>query len=66
MHFVLIVEIVEKIKFSCILYEVWFTARFDVFFTLLNVTKMINIFLPRTFPLFVKATNLFNATAHHA
>jgi len=34
----------RKHQFSCIL-KVWVIARFDVLFELLNVTKMINIFL---------------------
>ena len=54
--------IVENINFH-VFYEVWLTARFEVFFKLLNVTKTINIF-SCSFPLFVKASNLFNATAH--
>jgi len=48
---------------------VWVTARFDVLFKSLNVTKTTNIFLAQiflTFPYFEKVTNLFNATGHHA
>ena len=47
----------------------WVTARFDVLFKSLNVTKTTNIFLAQiflTFPYFEKVTNLFNATGHHA
>jgi len=40
------------------------TARFDVLFKSLNVTKTINIFLAH-FRFFEKGTNLFNATGHH-
>ena len=36
--------IVENISFHAF-YEVWFTARFEVFFKLHNVVKTINIFL---------------------
>ena len=35
----------EHLQFSCILQEVWVTARFDVLFKSLNVEKTINIFL---------------------
>ena len=35
----------RTLQFSCILYEVWVTARFDVLFNSLNVTKTTNIFL---------------------
>ena len=50
---------------SCILKEVWVTARFDVLFKSPNVTKTINIFLAH-FRFFKKAPNIFNATGHHA
>ena len=40
----------------------WVTARFDVLFKSLNVTK----YFPYAFPFFEKAPNLFNATGHHA
>ena len=43
----------------------WVTARFDVLFKSLDVKKTTNIF-SCTFPFFEKATNLFNATGHHA
>jgi len=35
----------STLQFSCISYEVWVTARFDVLFKSLNVTKTINTFL---------------------
>jgi len=53
----------RTLQFSCISYEVWVTARFDVLFKPL-VTKMINTFLAH-FRFFEKATKLFNATGHH-
>ena len=42
----------------------WVTARFDVLFKSLIVTKRIIIFLAH-FRFFKKATNLFNSTGHH-
>jgi len=50
---------------SCILKEVWVTARFDVLFKSPNITKTITIFLAHI-RFFEKATNLFNATGNHA
>jgi len=44
---------------------VWVTVRFDVLFKQLNVTKTTNTFLAH-FRVFKKATNLCNATGHHA
>jgi len=44
---------------------VWVTARFDVLFKSLNVTKTINIFLAH-FRFFEKVTNYFNANGRHA
>jgi len=41
---------------------VWVTERFDVLLKSLNVIK----YFSWTFPLFEKATNIFNATGHHA
>ena len=35
----------RTLQFSCISYEVWLTARFDVLFKSLNVTKTTNTFL---------------------
>ena len=35
----------RTLQLSCISWEMWVTARFDVFFKSLNVTKTINIFL---------------------
>jgi len=55
----------RTLQFSCISYEVWVTARFDVLFNSLNVTKTINTLLAH-FRFFKKATNLFNALGHHA
>ena len=55
----------RTLQFSCISHEVWVTARFDVLFKSLNVTKTINTFLAH-FRVFKKATNLFNAAGHHA
>ena len=55
----------RTLQFSCISYEVLLAARFDVLFKSLNVTKTINTFLAH-FRVFEKATNLFNATGHHA
>jgi len=54
----------RTLQFSCISYEVWVAARFDVLFKSL-VTKSINTFLAY-FRFFEKATKLFNATGHHA
>ena len=48
-------------QFSCILW-VWVTARLDVFFKLLNVTKTINIFLIH----FRSAANLLQLAIVHA
>jgi len=42
----------------------WVTARFDILFKSLKVTKTINIFLTH-FRFLIKATNLFNVTGHH-
>jgi len=57
--------ILTEEHFSFHAFYVWVTARFDVLFKSLNVTKTINIFFTH-FRFFEKATNLFNATGHHA
>jgi len=47
----------RTLQLSCILKEVWFTARFDLLFKSLNVKKTINIFLAYFY--FLKKLQIF-------